>query len=654
MDYSVFDIEADELLEKVTKIHCMSVKQYRNGEVREFSLTDYNDIANYILSEPILVGHNIIRYDIPVLEKILGIEYLGRQIDTLGITWYLYPNMLKPGLESWGEIFGIPKPVIVDWKNLSIEEYIHRCEEDVKINDMLFNMQIKYLKEIYVGQNINDIMGYITFKLKCAREQEEVMWKGDLDKINESLVILYKEREIKTEALRSAMPPAIKYRVAKYPAKAEKKDGELSATGAKWFYLLGQMGLPIDHTEDFKVPIGEEPGNPQSHVQLKNWLFSLGWEPATYKYEKDKINGTIRKIPQISLIDGSDICGSVKLLYEKEPVLVNLELFYKILHRISILEGFLENMDENCMLKAEISGFTNTMRFKHSILVNLPTIHKAYGDLVRGSLIAPTEEHLLCGSDMSSLEDSTKQHYMFYFDPEYVAEMQVPGFSPHLDIGVQGEMITKEESDFYIWYDAVHSNDKVVSDMYFPKVTEKYLSMTEEEQKTAFKAIGKVRKDSKQVNFSAVYGVGAPKMSLTTGWPQSKSKALLDIYWVRNWAVKKVASSVRSKTINGQMWLYNPISHFWYSLRAEKDKFSTLNQGTGVYCFDTWVRNVRKRGIKICGQFHDEIVAPLHKTQKEHYEKSLREAINEVNEELKLNVKLGISIDFGYTYAEIH
>jgi hypothetical protein len=35
------------------------------------------------------------------------------------------------------------------------------------------------------------------------------------------------------------------------------------------------------------------------------------------------------------------------------------------------------------------------------------------------------------------------------------------------------------------------------------------------------------------------------------------------------------------------MWLYNPVSKFWYSA-IYKDIFSTLNQGTGVYCFDTW------------------------------------------------------------------
>lgn len=75
---------------------------------------------------------------------------------------------------------------------------------------------------------------------------------------------------------------------------------------------------------------------------------------------------------------------------------------------------------------------------------------------------------------------------------------------------------------------------------------------------------------------------------------------------------------------------------------------------TGAYCFDTWVRKVRTKGIKICYQSHDEHVEPILKgTEEEHSEKLLA-AIKETNEELQLNVVLGISIDFGQNYSQIH
>jgi DNA polymerase I-like protein with 3'-5' exonuclease and polymerase domains len=89
-------------------------------------------------------------------------------------------------------------------------------------------------------------------------------------------------------------------------------------------------------------------------------------------------------------------------------------------------------------------------------------------------------------------------------------------------------------------------------------------------------------------------------------------------------------------------------------LRQPKDRFSTLNQGTGVYCFDTHIRNVRQQGIKISLQYHDEIGFTFLKTEQQQVKDKLNKAIAITNEVLKLNVPLGISIDIGKNYAESH
>jgi hypothetical protein len=44
---------------------------------------------------------------------------------------------------------GVAKPKVDDWQNLSFEEYAHRCEEDTKINWMLWKKMERRLKEIY-------------------------------------------------------------------------------------------------------------------------------------------------------------------------------------------------------------------------------------------------------------------------------------------------------------------------------------------------------------------------------------------------------------------------------------------------------------------------------------------------------------------------
>jgi hypothetical protein len=102
------------------------------------------------------------------------------------------------------------------------------------------------------------------------------------------------------------------------------------------------------------------------------------------------------------------------------------------------------------------------------------------------------------------------------------------------------------------------------------------------------------------------------------------------------------------------MWLFNPVSQFWYSLRYEKDRFSTLNQGTGVYCFDRWIMEFRKKRPQLTGQMHDEIIVTIKKGYREQLTKLLKEAVAVVNEELKLNRELDISVEFGDSYASIH
>lgn len=650
MDYTIFDIETDDL--DATKIHCLCATRYRKGIKSLISITNYPEMVLFFEEEEIhggiLVGHNIKRFDLPVLNKLVKNPIKIRVIDTLALSWYLFPFRPRHDLDGWGESLGIQKPPISDWRNLPVEEYVHRCTEDNKINDGLFTMQISYLKAIYTKPDgtvdsyyINKIMDYLTWKLDCAYEQEAIKWRVDIEKCKTNLQYLEGESVQRFEALNQAIPDNILYRVAKKPKIPYKKDGTPSENGKKWFAILEELGLQPDYDQPIKVVCGTEKGNPGSHIQLKRWLHSLGWEPATFKYTKDpKTHAITNKVPQISNTDGSGVCDSVKLLFEKEPVLVNLEGLFVLRHRISLLKGFLRDVDEQGFIKAEIVGLTNTLRFQHSKVVNLPKVSRPYGELIRGCLIAPDDNHVLCGSDMSSLEDTTKQHFMYYFDPEYVKKMRIPGFDAHLSMGVFAGMITEEDSNFYKWYDK--QKEEVAN----------FIATVE--QSVKYKKIKKVRGDAKVVNFSAIYGVGAAKMSLGTGWPISKSKQLLNLYWKLNHSIKKVAAACTVKTVNNQMWLFNPVSKFWYALRFEKDRFSTLNQGTGVYCFDMQVRNIRKRGVRLCGQFHDEVIFPLLKGSEEEYRNLLQEAIVETNEALKLNVPLGISVDFGYSYADIH
>lgn len=621
----VFDIEANGL--NPDKIWCLSMTGYDTTD-------SYEVIKQQLKEADYLVGHNIVRFDIPALERILGIKIRAKLVDTLALSWYLYPNRARHGLEWWGEEFGVPKPVIEDGEWLgplegeTYEQFrdkmFHRCSEDVRINTLLWDKQLKYLMKLYDRdeRQVRRLIGYLTFKMHCAMLQEKSRWKVNVPKVEALVDKLAKEEAERVEALRQAMPKVAERAVQNPPKKPYKMNGELSATGLKWQAFLKEQGLPEDHREPVEYVKSWKEPNPGSHIQLKDWLFSLGWEPATFDYKRNKETGEVRKIPQISSKDEDDnsiLCPSVSRLARKEPALKELEGLSVVQHRLGLLRGFLSNQEDG-WLKAEVGGFTNTLRFKHRVLVNLPGTDKAWGEDIRGSLEAP-EGYELCGSDMSSLEDRTKQHYMWPHDPEYVKEMQKPGFDPHLDLALLAKAITQARVDAY---KAGDRTDKGIRDVY------------------------------KSTNYAAIYGSGPPTLARTAGVSVPKATQLLDVYWKRNWSVKKVAEETTTKVCNGDKWLYNPVSKFWYSLRHEKDKFSTLNQGTGVYCFDTWVKHILSKRPQLTGQFHDEIILTIKKGSRDKCEKLLKWAIEKANEELKLNRELDVDIDFGNTYAQIH
>ena len=608
----VFDVEADNLLDDATKIHCLS---YTSDGSTYKTLYDYNEMRELVLSQRGLIGHNIIRYDVPLLEKLLGIKVTASLFDTLPMSWVLNYNRPRHGLESFGEEFGIPKPEITDWTNLSQEEYAHRCTEDVKINWQLWYNLLNRFMFLYNKDKteLNRFFRYLHFKMDCAREAEQQGWKLDVHKADSTMQKLTGLQDKKIEELISVMPMRKIMSIKTKPKVFRKKDDKLSANGRRWLDLLEENGLPSSYNGEVSVVKGVEEANPMSSDQVKDWLTGLGWKPCTFK------EGSNGPVPQVR--KGGELTASVRLLIDNNPTVEVLDGLTVLQHRLSIFKGFLECQRDG-YVKAEIAGLTNTLRFKHSKpLVNLPGVDKPWGEEIRGCLTAP-EGYVLCGADMTSLEDTTKRHYMHPYDPDYVAEMSQDGFDPHLDLAKHAGAITQYDID-------------------------EYNKGNKPELKT-------MRKNYKVVNYSATYGVGANKLSRETGMSTGEAKALLEAYWNRNWSVKEFSESQRIRTINTQMWVQNPVSKFWYSLRFEKDAFSTINQGTGAYCFDRWVALYRLHKPNIVGQFHDESINVVRKGEENEHTSILQWAIEKLNEQLKLNVDLGIDVQYGQTYADVH
>ena len=165
----VFDLESNGLLNDVTKIHCLVIYDSETGETLV-----YNDEGN---AEPItrgvqrledsdvIVGHNVIGYDIPCLRKIYPwFSPTALVVDTLLLSRLYHTDMLnidqtrkfkqmplqlygRHSLESYGYRLGEYKGSFgkdTDWQEWS-QEMQDYCVQDVNVTRKLCDHFHKYL-----------------------------------------------------------------------------------------------------------------------------------------------------------------------------------------------------------------------------------------------------------------------------------------------------------------------------------------------------------------------------------------------------------------------------------------------------------------------------------------------------------------------------
>jgi DNA polymerase I-like protein with 3'-5' exonuclease and polymerase domains len=628
------DIEADNLYEECTKIHCAVFQ--KQGDSATIVCTDYEDIEKLFTNpDNVIAMHNGLSFDKRAVEKLLGIKVTAEIVDTMFMSWYLYPEHHVHGLAAWGERFGHAKPVVDDWVNLPVEVYVERCKADVVIQEKLWDLLWADLVNLYGNnsQRVWHVIDHLNFKGICAALQEDSKWRLDVPRCEALLSKLTGIFDLAKSDLALVMPkvPIVKKR--NRPKNLYKASGELSKRGIAWVALVGEHyeGKEEGWAEVFDGTInvvdGYKDPNPGSVQQVKAWLYDLGWVPMSFKYDRNKETNEVRKIPQIKNPDTSLLCDSIECLVESNPELYHLRKMSIVKHRMGVCDLFLKNCDDNGFVTAEVSGFTNTLRFKHRVCVNIPTGRVDYGSEIRACLIARDNDHELCGSDMASLEDRTKQHYMWAYDPDYVTEMSTDDFDPHLDMALLAGLLTEEQVKGY---------------------KEGTLSPAERE------FVAGERFKAKTTNYSATYGAGFVTIARAGNFPLNVAESLHETYHERNWSIKAIADNCEIKLHRELMWLWNPVAKMYFYLKHDKDKFSTLNQSTGTFCFDRWMYHVIQARKQVTAQFHDEGVWELRLGQRDVMVGILNNAMAEVNKELKLHRELSCDIQFAKNYSEVH
>jgi hypothetical protein len=70
--------------------------------------------------------------------------------------------------------------------------------------------------------------------------------------------------------------------------------------------------------------------------------------------------------------------------------------------------------------------------------------------------------------------------------------------------------------------------------------------------------------------------------------------------------------------------------------------------------FDNWLAYIRKEGVPVVMQYHDEYLGYLLKGQEEEMDRINREAVEKLNDKLQLNVRVGSDWKYGSDYADVH
>ena len=148
----VFDIETNGFLNECDTTHCIVLKDIDTHEIHKL---DNKAAIKKLQEAELLIGHNIIKFDIPVLEKLFSITFKAKIFDTIVATRLLFSDIRETdfarkdfpkdcigrhSLKAWGNRIGNYKEQIdTDWKTFT-PEMLDYCVQDVEVTHSLYNV----------------------------------------------------------------------------------------------------------------------------------------------------------------------------------------------------------------------------------------------------------------------------------------------------------------------------------------------------------------------------------------------------------------------------------------------------------------------------------------------------------------------------------
>jgi len=381
----VFDIETNGL--DPSKVWLVWAYERDTKEFVLFSGDTVSNFSQYIkdMGECKVIGHNIIAFDIPVCERLLGTDFSKCEVvDTLVMSRLSQPS--RDGghsLESWGDKLNFAKGDYDDWLNFS-QAMVDYGKQDVALNERVYQILL------------NELTGFGSPCLVLEHQTQAIIarqikrgWTLDQEK---SFILLAElkekkyELEDKVHEVFKPLPTFVKQVTPKI-----KKDGTQSVVGLKF---LGDDWEKVQGSfSRIEFPVF----NLGSRQQIGRHLQYYGWKPDSFTEKGQPIvdEAVLRKVKGI-------------------PEAALIGEYLMIQKRIAQVQSWLDAVQDD----GRVHGYVNangavTGRMTHSSpnMGQVPAVYSPYGRECRDVWTVP-KGYKLVGMDASGLELRMLAHYM--------------------------------------------------------------------------------------------------------------------------------------------------------------------------------------------------------------------------------------------------
>jgi len=390
----VIDVETNGLLDKLDfKIHCMVAKDITTGKVYSYNPDQLDEGLKLLKKATLLVGHSILSFDLPAIEKHFGYYYKGAVLDTLLCSRLIWTNRTdldwkykelppklygKHSLESWGYRLGLRKGDFKEHNTFDIwtKDMQDYCERDVEVTFLLYKLVSaeKYsidallLEHKFAHWIIKMEQGGVDFDETTAQSLYTILTKRRL------------ELENKLSLVFGSWKKSLGF-------KTYKRDNRKRGIKA---------GVPV---EQFKTEVF----NPNSRDHIANRLQTLGWKPKSFTATgKPEVNEKVLK----------------SLSYPEAKLITEHLMIQKRLGQLSDGDqAYLKLNKRGKIYGKVITNGAVTGRCTHHSpnLAQVVSKGSEYGSEMRSLFIAPTDMVML-GCDFSGLELRVLSHYLHNYD----------------------------------------------------------------------------------------------------------------------------------------------------------------------------------------------------------------------------------------------